>query len=179
MRTVINSIFLYSANIISSCLPQSRFFAIRRLAYKLAGVRVAQTAKINGLTRVHYANVSIGEGTWIGAGTQLIPTRKSSIQIGDNCDLGPQVMFVAGSHIIGGSARRAAAGTSSPISVGAGTRVGARATFIAGSSVGSGCIVAAGSLVKDQFGDDVLIAGIPARVIRELNAEGNIESEAT
>lgn len=162
------SMFLYLANIVSAALPQSRFFATRRRLYTLAGVEVASSAKINGLTRIHFPNTKIGANTWVGAGTQIIPTRKSSVEIGANCDLGPQVMLVTGSHEIGSCERRAGSGTSASIGVGSGTWIGARATFIAGSGVGSGCIVAAGSLVKEKFGNNVIVAGVPARVVKHL-----------
>lgn len=162
---------LVLANCVSSLLPQTRCFKIRRLLYSLAGVDVAGDAKINGRARIHYKNVKIGSNTWIGTEAQVISTHGASVEIGDNCDLGPQVMLVVGSHLIGPSVRRAGKGASVAISVGSGTWVGARATFLAGARVGSGCVVAAGSVVKDVFGDNLLLAGVPARVIRQLETE--------
>jgi maltose O-acetyltransferase len=129
-------------------------------------VNVATTAKISGTARIHYPNVSIGEGTWLGAGAQVIATTEAKVQIGDRCDIGPGVMFVTGTHEMGTSERRAGAGHSERITIGDGTWVGARATFLAGAKVGAGCMVAAGSLVRGTFPDNVLIAGTPAVVVR-------------
>ncbi|MCO4254741.1 DapH/DapD/GlmU-related protein [Pseudarthrobacter cellobiosi] len=73
---------------------------------------------------------------------------------------------MTGTHALGTSERRAGAGRSEDITIGDGTWVGARATFLAGAIVGAGCMVAAGSLVRGEFPDNVLIAGTPATIIR-------------
>src|SRR3954447_13028193 len=136
-------LLLLAANIVSFLLPQSRCFTIRRVLYRAAGVQIARSAKINGTARVHFPNASIGERTWIGPGTQIIPTTASTVTIGADCDIAPGVMFATGSHELGGPERRGGPGFSKPITVGAGTWIGARATFLAGSTVGRGCMVAA------------------------------------
>jgi maltose O-acetyltransferase len=90
------------------------------------------------------------------------------VVIGERCDIAPEVLFVVGSHELGSRERRAGRGFSRSITVGSGTWIGARSTFIAGASVGSGCVVAAGSVVTDAFPNNVLIGGVPAVVIRKL-----------
>lgn len=161
------SLALWFANQISFFTPHTRLFGLRRAAFVGAGAKIHRKAKINGTVRMHQANVCIGK-SWVGPGTQLLPTRESSIVIGDHCDISPDVMLHCGSHEIGSHQRRAGRGVSFPIRIGDGTWIGARATFLAGASVGSGCIVAAGSVVRGKFGDDVMIAGVPARIVREL-----------
>lgn len=160
---------LWLANLVSAFLPQTRFFGIRRAFYRLAGVTVHDQAMINGTVRIVYPNAQIGKGTWLGAYARILPTVEARITIGNNCDVGPGVMFVAGSHVLSDRSRRAGAGDSRPITIGDGTWVGARSTFLGGSSVGSGCMVAAGTLVRGEFPDNVMIAGTPARVIRHLD----------
>jgi len=165
----VSSMLLWFANIASFFLPQTRCFRLRGALYRAAGVDVAQSAKINGTARINFRNARIGEETWFGAGSQTFSTQHARVSIGARCDIGPGVMFVAGSHEMGDANRRAGGiSASQPISVGDGTWVGTRATFIAGSSVGTGCMVAAGSLVTGAFSNNVLIAGVPARVVREL-----------
>ena len=41
-----------------------------------------------------------------------------------------------------------------------------KVTFLDGSKVGNGCIVAAGSVVTKSFEDNVIIAGVPAKIIK-------------
>ena len=43
--------------------------------------------------------------------------------------------------------------------------IGMGATILMGAHIGNNCIVGAGSVVSGKFGDDVVIAGNPARVI--------------
>lgn len=159
---------LWLANIFSTLSPQTRLFGLRRRFFQLGGVNVAPTAKICGTARIASKNVSIGEGTWLGAGAEIAAAYKSPVTIGARCDIAPGVMFVTGSHEMGDAERRAGEGTSAPIIIGDGTWIGTRATFIAGAAVGAGSMVDAGSLVRGEFPPNSLIAGVPARVIRSF-----------
>src|SRR5699024_3371260 len=160
---------LHLANLGSQLLPQSRAFTLRRLLYLLGGVNVAVSAKINGTARIHHANVRIGPQTWLGAGCHLISTTRSQISIGSRCDIGPGVMIVVGTHEVGDAFQRAGTAKSQPISIGSGTWIGARSTLIAGARIGNGCIIAAGTIVNEKFPDNVLIAGVPGRVMKHLD----------
>lgn len=162
-----SSLALWFANQMSLLTPHTRLFGVRRRFFTAAGARIHDGAKINGTVRLHQSNIQIGD-SWIGPGCQLYPTSDAPIVIGDRCALSPEVMLHCGSHEIGDSECRAGKGVSSPITIGDGTWVGTRATFLAGASVGSGCVIAAGSVVRGKFGDNVLLAGVPARVVRSL-----------
>lgn len=163
------STILWLANIVALITPQTRLFNLRSILFKYSGVKVSKTAKICGTVRIHYNNCKIGNETWIGAGCHLIPTSNATIKIGNKCDLGPNVLLVTGSHKIGNSERRAGLGTSHSITIGDGTWVGAGSTFIAGSSVGPGCVIAAGTLVNDSFPSNVLVAGVPGKIVKTLD----------
>jgi maltose O-acetyltransferase len=170
-RGVVSLLVLWAANLLSMVTPHARLFRLRRAAFVAAGAQIHPEAKITGTVRIHQQNVVIGD-SWIGPGTQLMPSSEAPVVIGDRVAVAPEVMFNCHSHDMGGHHQRAARGFSSPIRVGDGTWIGARATFLCGSAVGSGCVVAAGSVVKDVFGDDVMLAGVPARVVRELDGSG-------
>ena len=45
--------------------------------------------------------------------------------------------------------------------------IGAKATILDGTVIGDHCIVAAGAVVKGVFPDNVIIGGIPAKIIGE------------
>lgn len=45
--------------------------------------------------------------------------------------------------------------------------IGAKATILDGTSIGNGCVVAAGAVVTGCFPDDVVIGGVPARILKE------------
>lgn len=159
---------LYLANLVASLTPATRSFSLRRLLYSRAGVQIAKNAKLCGGSRIYGRNVRIGEATWVGPHVQLMSTQNAVIEIGSRCDVGPSCLFVVGTHALGTKARRAGRGQSAPIHVGSGSWIGAHSTFIAGASVGQGCVVAAGSVVTGTFPDSVLIGGVPATVLRTL-----------
>lgn len=46
--------------------------------------------------------------------------------------------------------------------------VGAKVTFLDGSHIGNHCVVAAGSLVSGKFPDNVMIGGVPAKIIKKI-----------
>ena len=162
------SVALSLANFLSKRTPTTRSFRLRRTMFVRAGARIAPSARVCGGVTLMGNNVAIGEESWLGAGTTLISTTEASVTIGDRCDVAPEVLFVVGTHELGSSERRGGRGASRSIAVGSGTWIGARATFIAGASVGNGCVVAAGSVVTRHFPDDVLVGGVPAKVIRSL-----------
>lgn len=51
------------------------------------------------------------------------------------------------------------------ITVGNNCWIGAGAVFLDGSGIGNGCIVAANSVVTKNFPDNVILAGVPAKII--------------
>lgn len=167
---------LHSANLLSNILPQTRSFELRSRVYRLSGVKVGSNVRINGGVVFQHSNVVVGDNTWIGRRTEFAPSASAPIILGSNCDISQDVLFVCGSHAIGGSGQRAGVGYTSPISIGEGSWVGARCLFLGGSSVGGGCIVAAGSVVRDRFPDNVMIGGVPARLLKHLGDSASIIS---
>jgi acetyltransferase-like isoleucine patch superfamily enzyme len=131
-------------------------------------VKIGVGVRINGSVEIQGHQVEIGEGTWIGAHSRLVPTRECSINIGSNCDISQSVLLVCGTHEIGTSERRAGSGACGPIVVGDGCWIGVGSIVLGGSHVGDGSIVAAGSVVRGEFAPNSLIGGIPAKTIRML-----------
>lgn len=159
---------LHLANLVSSALPQTRCFALRRRLYAWAGAMLGADVRLNGGVVLQNANVKMGDGVWVGRRTEFVAGTRARITIGSRCDISQDVLFVTGTHEIGSSERRAGPGRSDAITVGDGTWVGARATFLGGSSVGNGSVVGAGSTVMGTFPANVLLVGTPARVVRHL-----------
>jgi len=159
---------VHLVNLVSSLLPQTRWFSLRRHLYRWAGADVGPGAKINGGVVLQGPNVTIGDETWIGRRTEIVPGSRAAVTIGMRCDVSQDVLFVTGTHEIGSPNRRAGVGRSDAITVGDGCWIGARATLLGGTSLGNGVVVGAGSVVMGVFPNNVLIVGTPARVVREL-----------
>jgi acetyltransferase-like isoleucine patch superfamily enzyme len=56
-----------------------------------------------------------------------------------------------------------------PITIGNDVYIGLNTTILAGTKVGNRCIIGACSLVKGEFPDNSVIAGVPARVIKTVD----------
>jgi acetyltransferase-like isoleucine patch superfamily enzyme len=62
--------------------------------------------------------------------------------------------------------------SASPVRIGAGSFVGASATLLPGITIGPGSFVAAGAVVTTDVAPRTLVAGVPARRVRELGPPG-------
>ena len=56
-----------------------------------------------------------------------------------------------------------------PITIGNNCWIGAKVTILDGTKIGNGCIVAAGAVVKGIFPDNVIIGGVPAKILKYRN----------
>ena len=119
-------------------------------------------------------NLKIGHYCWINMG--CVFDAGASIQIGNNVALGHQVMLMTGTHHLGGPARRAGNYFAQPIVIGDGAWIGARAIILPGVTIGAGAVVAANAVVTKDVPDNVIVGGIPARIIREFEEVNSQES---
>lgn len=113
-------------------------------------------------TREH--PVTIGDGVFINQQCIIRP----GTNIGDNVSIGPKSTIVTDTHELGDGGKRAGKNIHLPISIGNGTWIGANVTILAGVTIGSGVVVAAGAVVTKDVEDNVLVAGVPAKVIKTL-----------
>ncbi|WP_254456324.1 acyltransferase [Paeniglutamicibacter quisquiliarum] len=93
---------------------------------------------------------------------------RSGVTIEDGVSLGPFVRLITDSHHIGQASHRAGPGKTEAILIGEGAWLGAGVTVLGGVTIGAGSIVAAGALVRDNVPPNSVAAGVPARVIRQL-----------
>lgn len=156
---------LYLVNAIVALLPPTRAFGLKRFLWQTIGAVVGEGTKINAGAMIWGRGpVTIGRDAWLGMNLRIIVPAGSSVTIGSNVDIGPEVMLECGSHDMGGPDRRAGTERTESIEIGAGTWIGCRATLLGGARVGTGSVVAAGALVlPDTYPDNVLLKGVPAR----------------
>ena len=108
----------------------------------------------------------LGDGVVLGRGSHVIASRP--VVIGDNVFCGPGVYITSDNHSyddpeapIGRQWPRSA-----PVEIGANSWLGVGAIVLPGARIGRNVAVAAGSVVRGEVPDRVLVAGAPARVIR-------------
>ena len=117
-------------------------------------------------------NVTIGDGSFIN--DQVYFDHGAAIELGRNVSVAMTVRFITSTHAIGPSGHRAPPGSwqPRPIRVEDGCWIGAGAMILPGVTIGSGAVVAAGAVVTRDVPPDVLVAGVPASIVRDLPTEG-------
>jgi maltose O-acetyltransferase len=113
--------------------------------------------------------ILIGKGVYINAHVFL--DNSDWIRIGDLVSVGPRVQILTSTHEAGDRLRRAGRAVTHPVSIGAGTWIGAGSIILPGVSIGAGVVVAAGSVVSASCEANALYAGVPARLIRKFDDE--------
>ena len=108
----------------------------------------------------------IGDRCVIGRGSHIIAHQ--SVQIGADVFTGPYVYITDQNHgyldldvPIGRQFP-----VNSPVSIGAGSWLGAGAIVLPGACIGRNVVVAGGSVVRGVVPDHCVVAGVPARVVR-------------
>lgn len=113
-----------------------------------------------------FKRLTVGRASWFNVHCFL--DLNAPITIGERVAVGPQVMLITSTHRIGNAQSRAGEMCAEPVVIGDGVWLGARSVILPGVTIGSGSIVAAGAVVTRPVGENCLVAGSPARVIRHL-----------
>ncbi|UEJ82400.1 sugar O-acetyltransferase [Brachybacterium halotolerans subsp. kimchii] len=112
-------------------------------------------------------NTRIGERAFINSGCRF--QDQGGITLGDDCLIGHNVVIATLNHDLDPSRR--ATTIPRPVVVGESAWIGANATLLPGVTIGKGAVVAAGAVVTKDVPPRTVVGGVPARVIREFEAE--------
>ena len=151
----------------------TRFFAAKRALLRVSGIAIGDDVKV--VAPLHIGGVAalaLGKGVWVGRNFSV--EGNGAVSIGNNVDIGPNVTIGTGGHEIGPPSRRAGKGIVARVEIGDGSWVGQNSLIIGDCVIGSGCLVAAGAVVVDDVPDNVMVAGVPAKVKKALPAERRV-----
>lgn len=159
---------LYLIRIIFIFMPETRFFFFKSRLLRFSGVSVGDNVRV--CSSVHILGngiLSIGSDTWVGAHTLI--SSSSKVTIGSCVDIGPKVFIGTGTHYIDALGTHVAgAGLNKDVSIEDGVWLGAACLILPGVTVGRQSVVAAGAVVTKNVPPHVIVAGVPAVVIRKL-----------
>jgi acetyltransferase-like isoleucine patch superfamily enzyme len=109
------------------------------------------------------AFISIGDGTYLNRGTEIVAGR--SVTIGRDCKIARDVIIMdTDQHGMGDNDPPIA-----PVRIGDRVWIGARAIILKGVSVGDDSVIGAGSVVTRDVPALSVVAGVPARLLRLLD----------
>lgn len=138
---------------------------IRELFSELIGQKVDEGFGLFPPFNADYGqNIKVGKNVFINSGCCF--QDQGGIEIGDNALIGQQVVIATINHDFAPGKR----GNMFPAPVKIGNRVwiGARATILSGVTVGDNSIIAAGAVVTKDVPANVVVAGVPAKIIKKL-----------
>ena len=113
--------------------------------------------------------VAAGEGLHLNHGVFI--NAAGGVTMGSGVILSARVNIISTSLDVAAlsGTERSIVHVCSPIEIGDRVWIGAAATVLAGVSIGSGSVVAAGAVVNRSVPENVMVAGVPARVIKFLS----------
>jgi maltose O-acetyltransferase len=115
------------------------------------------------------SRISIGKNTATNNNISIVAMK--SITIGDDCLIGELVTIVdCDFHEINPISRKHSAGEIAPVVIGNNAWLGSRVMVLKGVTIGDNTVVAAGSVVTKSLSANVIAAGIPAIVVRQIGA---------
>lgn len=153
-----------------------------RLYHRARGVRVASSAHVPLRARLS-RRTSVGANTWLNGAARC--KGGGSITIGPHCAIGEGLLVTTTNHdtrfanmMLHLHWQHGFVDLDEPadVRIGPASWIGDRVTVLGGAHVGTGTVIAAGSVVtRGDYPDYAILAGVPARVVR-VRAEPDVVS---
>lgn len=161
MRVHCNKV-VYQLNQLDNSQKEKRYELLKDLFGHLG-----KNANIKSNFQCDYgSNIYIGNNVFSNYNCVFVDV--GIIEIGDDTLIGPQVGIYTVNHPVDPVERKKGLQRAQPVKIGKNCWIGGNATINPGVSLGDNVVVASGSIVTKSFGDNVMIAGVPAKVIKQI-----------
>ncbi len=139
--------------------------AIRDLLSQITGTEIDESVAVFTPLYINYGkHTRIGKNVFINFGCTFLGL--GGITIDDNVLIAPNVSLLSEGHPISPEERQSL--VPKPIHIKSNAWIGAGATILPGVTVGRNAIVAAGAIVSKDVPDNVIVGGIPAKIIKTI-----------
>ena len=112
-------------------------------------------------------NIHLGENFYSNWNLTMLDV--CPITVGKNAMLGPNCQFLTPLHPLDPVERNSGIEYGAPIKIGDNFWAGGGVTILPGVTLGDNVVVGAGAVVTKSFGDNVVLAGNPAEIIKEIS----------
>lgn len=117
-------------------------------------------------------NIQVGGSFYANHGLTILDCNE--VVIGSSCLVGPGVVISAASHPVDDPVqRRNGYELTAPIRIGDDVWIGANATITEGVTIGHNVVIGAGAVVTKDVPDNVVVGGVPAKIIREIPSKSS------
>lgn len=111
-------------------------------------------------------NISIGDNSFINFNCVMLDS--SPINIGNNVRIAPNVSIFSVYHPTNPQTRKENVVLSEPVTIKDNVWIGGGSIILPGITIGENSVVGAGSVVTNDVPDNVIVAGNPAKIIKQL-----------
>jgi len=138
---------------------------VRSLLSQITGIEVDESVTVFTPLYINYGkHTKIGKNVFINFDCVFLDL--GGITIEDNVLIAPKVSLLSEGHPVTPGTR--ATLTTGHIHIKKNAWIGAGATIMQGVTIGENAIVAAGAVVSKDVPDNVIVGGIPAKFIKEV-----------
>ena len=109
-------------------------------------------------------NIKLGRHVFINAGCCF--QDQGGIEIGDNVQIGHQTVIATLNHDLNPEKRWNM--IPAPVKIGNNVWIGSHSTILAGVTIGDNSVVAAGAVVTKDVPANVVVGGVPAKIIKNI-----------
>lgn len=146
-------------------IDRSDFDGIARIVKELLGK--SDGAFINPPFYCDYgSHIEVGKNFFANYNCTILDVAK--VTIGDNCLFAPNVSIYTAGHPVHPDTRNTMYEYGISVSIGDNVWVGGNVVICPGVHIGNNAVIGAGSVVTKDIPDNVIAAGNPCRVIREI-----------
>ncbi|WP_221568311.1 sugar O-acetyltransferase [Alkalihalobacillus sp. TS-13] len=113
------------------------------------------------------SNIHVGENFFANFDCVILDVCK--VTFGDNCMLAPGVHIYTATHPLDPTARNSGREYGRPVTFGDNVWIGGGAIINPGLTIGGNVVIASGAIVTRDIPDNVVIAGNPAKILKEID----------
>lgn len=111
-------------------------------------------------------NIHVGDNFYCNYDCVILDC--APVTIGDDVLFGPKVGLFTANHLFNAQERKMGGCIAKPITIGSRCWIGANVSVVPGVTIGENTVIGAGSVVTHDIPTNVIAAGSPCRVLREI-----------
>ncbi|MCH5271047.1 MAG: sugar O-acetyltransferase [Lachnospiraceae bacterium] len=111
-------------------------------------------------------NIEVGDNFFANFGFTVLDVGK--VSIGDNVQIAPNVSIYTAGHPLHPDSRNSGYEYGIPVTIGNNVWLGGNVVILPGVTIGDNAVIGAGSVVTKDIPENMLAAGNPCKIIREI-----------